>query len=156
MRFSTDVKAEADRWTRQGARSAWPPWPSVKFCSPLFWCLPEPSRSYLFTCWLVSLYVNLTCGSPLDLFGSPSAEIDIHQNSWNSVSVPPISMLVIAFKPFLYSLVDIKMVLIYYQQAPPNLPFARPWAKINSVMDQELLQCFHASKVHMRSKKNSL
>jgi len=79
------------------------------------------TRSYLFTCWLVSLYVNLTCGSPLDLFGSPSAEIDIHQNSWNSVSVPPISMLVIAFKPFLYSLVDIKMILIYRQQTRTSM-----------------------------------
>ena len=41
------------------------------------------------------------------------------------------------------------------QQAPPHLTFASPWAKPNSVMDQELLQCFHASKVHMCSIKNS-
>jgi hypothetical protein len=32
------------------------------------------------------------------------------------------------------------MILIYRQQTPPSLPFARPWAKINSVMDQDLLQ----------------
>jgi len=42
-------------------------------------------------------------------------EIDIHQNLWNSVSVPPISMLVITFKTFLYYLFDIKMILIYHQ-----------------------------------------
>jgi hypothetical protein len=29
---------------------------------------------------------------------------------------------------------------------PPRLPFARPWAKIDSVMDQELLQCFTPQK----------
>ena len=30
------------------------------------------------------------------------------------------------------------------QQFPPRLTFASPWAKLNSPMDQELLQCFHA------------
>ena len=43
-----------------------------------------------------------------------------------------------------------------HQQAPPSLPFAHPWVKLNSAMDQELLQCVHASKVHMHSNKNSL
>ena len=28
-----------------------------------------------------------------------------------------------------------------HQQAPPSLTFASPWAKLNSAMDQELLQC---------------
>ena len=34
----------------------------------------------------------------------------------------------------------------YHQQAPPYLTFASPWAKPNSAMDQELLQCFHFLK----------
>ena len=41
------------------------------------------------------------------------------------------------------------------QQAPPHLIFASSWAKPNSAMDQELLQCFHTSKVHWCSIKNS-
>ena len=41
------------------------------------------------------------------------------------------------------------------QQAPPSLTFASRKAKLNSEMEQELLQCFHALKVHMRSVKNS-
>jgi hypothetical protein len=41
------------------------------------------------------------------------------------------------------------------QHAPPHLTFAHPWAKLNSAMDQELLQFFHFLKVHMRSIKNS-
>jgi hypothetical protein len=40
------------------------------------------------------------------------------------------------------------------QQAPPHLTFASPWAKLNLTMDQELLQSFHASKVHKSSIKN--
>jgi hypothetical protein len=48
------------------------------------------------------------------------------------------------------------MVDNYHQQAPPSLTFADPLAKLDSVnLDQELLQCFYASKVHMRSNKNS-
>jgi hypothetical protein len=44
----------------------------------------------------------------------------------------------------------------YRQQAPASLTFASPLAKLNSVnLDQELLQCFYASKVHMHSNKNS-
>jgi hypothetical protein len=44
----------------------------------------------------------------------------------------------------------------YRQQAPASLTFASPLAKLNSVnLDQELLQCFYASKVHMRSNKIS-
>jgi hypothetical protein len=42
----------------------------------------------------------------------------------------------------------------YHQQAPPSLTFASPLVKLNSAkLDQELLQCFHTSKVHMRSIK---
>jgi hypothetical protein len=41
------------------------------------------------------------------------------------------------------------------QQAPSSLTFASLLAKLNSAMDQELLQSFHASKVHMRLIKNS-
>jgi hypothetical protein len=49
------------------------------------------------------------------------------------------------------------MVVIYHQQAPLSLYFASPLAKANSAnLDQELLLCFHASKVHIRSNKNSL
>jgi hypothetical protein len=106
-------------WLRPGLRS-----PSL-----LFWWLAKPSRSYLSTCWLVSLYVNMTCGPPLVISWSPPTEIDIHQNWWNSVSVCPISMLVIAFKTFLHYHVDINMILIYPQQASQSLPFAHPWAK---------------------------
>jgi hypothetical protein len=48
------------------------------------------------------------------------------------------------------------MVDNYHQQAPPSLTFASLLAKLNSSnLDQELLQCFHASKVHMRSNKKS-
>ena len=39
------------------------------------------------------------------------------------------------------------------QQVSPSIPFASPWAKLNSAMDQELLQYFHASKVHRHSIK---
>ena len=45
--------------------------------------------------------------------------------------------------------------LIDVSDRPPSLSFASPWAKVNSAMDQELLQCFHTSKVHMCSIKNS-
>ena len=41
------------------------------------------------------------------------------------------------------------------QQVPPSLPFASPLAKPVSIMDQELLQCFHASKLQMCSNKIS-
>ena len=41
------------------------------------------------------------------------------------------------------------------QQGPPSLTFVSLWAKLNSSMDPELLQCFHSSKVHMHSIKNS-
>jgi len=41
------------------------------------------------------------------------------------------------------------------QQTPPSLPFACPWLKIDLVMDQELLQYFHASRVHKRSNMDS-
>jgi hypothetical protein len=48
------------------------------------------------------------------------------------------------------------MIDNYRQQAPSNLTFASPLAKLDSAnLDQELLQCFHTSKVHMRSNKNS-
>jgi hypothetical protein len=30
------------------------------------------------------------------------------------------------FMPLFHSLVDTKLILIYRQQAPPSLPFARP------------------------------
>jgi hypothetical protein len=44
----------------------------------------------------------------------------------------------------------------YRQQASLSLTFASPLAKLNSAnLDQELLQCFYAFKVHMRSNKNS-
>jgi len=33
------------------------------------------------------------------------------------------------FLPSFHSLVDIKLILIYRQQAPLSLPFAHPWAK---------------------------
>jgi hypothetical protein len=47
------------------------------------------------------------------------------------------------------------MVVNHRQQALPTLTFASPLAKLNLAkkIDQELLQCFHASKVHMRSIK---
>jgi hypothetical protein len=42
------------------------------------------------------------------------------------------------------------MVDNYREQAPPSLTFASPLAKLNSAnFDQELLICFHASKVHI-------
>jgi hypothetical protein len=41
------------------------------------------------------------------------------------------------------------------QQAFPSLSFASLWAKLNLTMDQELLLCFHALKVHMHSIKHS-
>jgi hypothetical protein len=47
------------------------------------------------------------------------------------------------------------MNINYHQQTPPILHFVSPWAKLNLNMDQELLQCFYSSKVHMRSNKNS-
>jgi hypothetical protein len=42
------------------------------------------------------------------------------------------------------------MVVNYRQQALPSLTFASPLAKLNLAMDKELLQYFHASKIHMR------
>jgi hypothetical protein len=49
------------------------------------------------------------------------------------------------------------MVDNFRQQAPPSLTFASSLSKLDLAkkLDQELLQCFHASKVHMRLNKNS-
>jgi hypothetical protein len=47
------------------------------------------------------------------------------------------------------------LMLVTVNKFPLSLTFASPLAKLNSAMDQELLQCFHASKVHMCSIKNS-
>jgi hypothetical protein len=55
--------------------------------------LLEFSRIFFFIVWSVSLYVNLTCGPPLVLSCQTPVKIDIHQNSWNSISVTPISRL---------------------------------------------------------------
>jgi hypothetical protein len=41
---------------------------------------------YTFWCMVLSLYVNMTCGPSLVIFNWHPAKIDIHQNSWNSVS----------------------------------------------------------------------
>jgi hypothetical protein len=68
------------------------------------------------------------------------------QNSWNMLVLNPTTMLCGSF--YIISgnswwlIINIKE----RQQVSLSLPFASPWAKLISTMDQELLQCFHASK----------
>jgi hypothetical protein len=76
-------------------------------------------------------------------------------NSWNSLESDPTTMLCGSFPSFSCNSWWLKMSISDHQQVPPSLTFASPWAKPISTMDQELLQCFHVSKVHMRSNKNS-
>ena len=132
-----------------------PPLPYGRWAPPFRWCLPEPSRVFLSWRFMYSLYVNLTCGPPFVLIPITPVEIDNHQNLWNSISDKPYSYIVFWFTSFLMLCSRLKRVFIYYQQTPPSLPFDRPWAKIDWVMDQELLQCFHASQVHKCSIEDS-
>jgi hypothetical protein len=69
-----------------------PPSSRARFVSCLIQSLLVPSRLQKSCAWPFCLYVNLTCGPSLVLFSRHPAEIGIHQNSWNSISRPPISM----------------------------------------------------------------
>jgi hypothetical protein len=78
-----------------------------------------------------------------------------HQNSWNLLESNPTTIFCEWFHINLCNSWWLNLGFKEHQQVPPHLTFASPWAKPNSTMDQELLQCFHASKVHMCSIKNS-
>jgi hypothetical protein len=71
------------------------------------------------------------------------------------VSLNSKPLLVISIMPLCMFIWLLNMVINHRQQAPSSLTFASLLAKLNSAMDQELLQCFHISKVHMHSIKNS-
>jgi hypothetical protein len=76
-------------------------------------------------------------------------------NLWNSLESNPTTILCGSFHAISCNSWWLIMSISDRQQVPPSLTFASPWAKPISTMDQELLQCFHASKVPMRSNKNS-
>jgi hypothetical protein len=69
-----------------GRPTSGPIFPSVYFQSLLV-----PSRLQKSYAWPCCLYVNLTCGPSLVLFSWHPVETNIHQNSWNYISKPPIS-----------------------------------------------------------------
>jgi hypothetical protein len=71
------------------------------------------------------------------------------------VSLKPKPLLVLSYVPLYVFYWRLNMDINYHQQASPSLTFASPLAKLNSTnLDQELLECFHASEVHMCSNKN--
>jgi hypothetical protein len=102
------------RWAsaQEGRAGALLPWqislPFILVPSRVFYSLP--SRA-----WVFSLYVNMTYGPSLVLFSWHPAKIDIHQNSWNSISKPPISMWYLLLGPFMFRW-RLKLTLIYRQQ----------------------------------------
>ena len=70
-----------------------------------------------------------------------------HQNSWNLLESNPITMFGDGMKHICRLCWRFIIDINNHQQVPPSLTFVSPWAKLNSAIDQKLLQCFHASKV---------
>jgi hypothetical protein len=72
--------------------------------------------------------------------------------------IKPYSIVGDCFMPFFHSLIDIKMILIYHQQAPPILPFCSSLSKdklsddSGVVLMLSFLKSTHAFKQELSTK----
>jgi hypothetical protein len=105
---------------------------------------------FAMVCFVSSLEI-LLCGEILNILQNKWEQ----QNSWNSLESSHTTMFCSSFHAISCNSWWLIMSISDHQQVPLSLTFASPWAKPISTMDQELLQWFYASKVHMRWNKNS-